>query len=345
MAESSLSLSFEDLRDSVYEYVYGGDGNHSAESDSNRKNLVDRMIYSGLRQFYKPPPVGGRIHDWSFLMPITTLSINAPYTTGTIAYDHTGGSSERLVTLSGGTWPTWAESGMIEISGSDYPVESRLSDTLFTLDSSDNPGSDVAASTSYNLHQDDYDLPDDFGRVLGPFTFAQADNAWYTCQVVGESRIRELRQRDRYKNYSGGDPQFAAIRAKAFTASQGTRQEVLFWPQITSSATVTYKYRVRPNKPSSPGHDDMTGDYLYGGSDHSETILYSCLSEAERRVDDEKGPMWERFQECLASSVMFDSRDNRSEHLGYNGDDSDGIPIFNRNRQFLYSGQVTYKDE
>jgi hypothetical protein len=89
----------------------------------------------------------------------------------------------------------------------------------------------------------------------------------------------------------------------------------------------------------------MTGDYLYGGSDHSETILYSCLSEAERRVDDEKGPMWERFQECLASSVMFDSRDNRSEHLGYNGDDSDGIPIFNRNRQFLYSGQVTYKDE
>ena len=338
MAESTLSLSFEDLRDAVYEYTYGGDGDHSGESDANRKALVDRMIYSGLRQFYKPPPVGGRIHDWSFLMPVTTLSINAPYTTGTIA------ATNGVVTLSAGTWPTWAASGMIEISGTDYSVATRTSGSQLVLDDTSS-ASDVDASTSYNLHQDDYDLPDDFGRILGPFTFAQADNAWYTCKVVGEARIRELRQRDRYKNYSGGDPQFAAIRAKTFTASAGTRQEVLFWPQITSSATVTYKYRVRPNKPTSTGHDDLTGDYLYGGSDHSETILYSCLAEAERRVEDEKGPMWARFQECLASSVMFDSRDNRAEHLGYNGDDSDGIPIFNRNRQFLYSGQVTYKNE
>ena len=335
MAESSLSLSFEDLRDAVYEYAYGGDGDHSGESDANRKALVDRLVYSGLRQFYKPPPVGGRIHDWSFLMPVTTLSINAPYTTGTLA------ATNGVVTLSTGTFPAWAASGMIEISGTDYSVATRTSGSQLVLDDTSS-ASDVDASTSYNLHQDDYDLPDDFGRILGPFTFAQADNSWYTCKVVGEARIRELRQRD---HSSGGDPQFAAIRAKAFTASTGTRQEVLFWPQVASSATVTYKYRVRPNKPTSTGHDDLTGDYLYGGSDHSETILYSCLAEAERRVEDEKGPMWARFQECLASSVMFDSRDNRAEHLGYNGDDSDGIPIFNRNRQFLYSGQVTYKNE
>ena len=335
MAESTLSLSFEDLRDAVYEYLHGGDGNHSGESDANRKALVDRIVYSGLRQFYKPPPVGGRIHDWSFLMPVTTLSINAPYTTGTIA------ATNGVVTLSVGTWPTWAASGMIEISGTDYSVATRTSGSQLVLDDTIS-ASDVDASTAYNLHQDDYDLPDDFGRILGPFTFAQADNAWYTTKVVGEARIRELRQRD---HSGGGDPQFAAIRAKTFTASTGTRQEVLFWPQITSSATVTYKYRVRPNKPTSTGHDDVTGDYLYGGSDHSETILYSCLAEAERRLEDEKGVMWARFQECLASSVMFDSRDNTAEHLGYNGDDSDGIPVFNRNRQFLYSGQVTYKNE
>jgi hypothetical protein len=55
--------------------------------------------------------------------------------------------------------------------------------------------------------------------------------------------------------------------------------------------------------------------------------------------------MFARFQEALVSSIMFDSKDNRAEHLGYNGDDSDGIPVFNRNRQVLYSGQVTYKNE
>ena len=337
MVESTLSLSHEDLRDGVYEYVHGGAGDYSAESDADRKSLVDKIVDSGLRQFYKPPPIGQIVHDWSFLKPVTTMSLNAPYTTGTIAYDHTGGTHERQVTLSGGTWPAWAAEAKIEISGTDYPVESRVSDSILILDSSDNPAADVAASTTYNLHQDDYDLPDDFGRIIGPITFAQADNAWYVCHLVGESRIREMRQRD--SGYKGGDPLYASVRVKPFVPDAGTRQQILFWPIVQSSATITYQYRVRPNKPVSGTH------YPYGGSDHSETVLYSCLAEAERRVDGLKGPMYERFMECLVASVFFDQKDNKPEVIGYNGDDSDFSPMFGAGRTSLYSSGVSHKDQ
>ncbi|MAH47360.1 hypothetical protein CMI37_16160 [Candidatus Pacearchaeota archaeon] len=412
MAESTLTLTVDELRDQITEEFYGG--LYSALS-SNEKTIVGRLVDSGIRQFNSPPPVGGLAHEWSFLFPASTLSIEAPYSTGTIAYDDTGGSSENLITLSGGTWPSWAAEANIRISGTDYPVYNRVSDTLITLGSSDNPGADVAASTAYNLHKDDYTLPDNFGRVMGAFTFAQSDNAWYTAQIVGESRIRELRMRGSNNASSQGDPRFAAIRpvsrndnyttgtvgydhtgasserlifssgatfpswagsAKIRIASttydvetrvsdtqlnltsssnpggdvssgtsytlmhaSGGRQEVVFWPNITASATVTYRYRILPDQLTD------TNLYPYGATDHSEAILYSCLAEAERRLDGERGVYWQRFVECLAGSIARDSRDNAPDHFGYNGDMSDGRAVFSAHRDYLFGSAVSYKGQ
>jgi len=75
------------------------------------------------------------------------------YTTGTIEYDHTGSANEFEVTLSGvgAEWPAWAATGVITILGVEYTVDARISTTILTLDSSSNPGADVAASTAYSL--------------------------------------------------------------------------------------------------------------------------------------------------------------------------------------------------
>jgi hypothetical protein len=74
------------------------------------------------------------------------------YTTGTIEYVHTGSANELEVTLSGGgTWPAWAATGVITILGVEYTVDARISTTILTLDSSSNPGANVAASTAYSL--------------------------------------------------------------------------------------------------------------------------------------------------------------------------------------------------
>jgi hypothetical protein len=73
------------------------------------------------------------------------------YTTGTIVYDHAGGTPDRKVTLTGGTWPLWAASGVITISGVDYTVDARTSGTVITLESDSNPGEDITDATSYSL--------------------------------------------------------------------------------------------------------------------------------------------------------------------------------------------------
>ena len=102
---------------------------------------------------------------WSWYDRDQIIQTVAPYTTGTIAYDHTGGTYERMVTLTTGTWPSWADRGRLVISSVPYDIERRVSDTVITLSENINPGSDVASGTSYSLRRNSYDLPDDFLRL------------------------------------------------------------------------------------------------------------------------------------------------------------------------------------
>ena len=341
MAEPTLSMTWGDIRNRVYQEAMGGGiTGYTDETATDKKGLIASIWESGLRQMYHPPALGGKVQDWSFLYKQDSVSIQAPYSTGTIAFDYTGGTHELQVTLSAGTWPSWAIEGMISISGSDYDVATRVSDTVILLATDNNPGEDVAASTAYSLHKDDYNLPDDFGSIIGSFSFAQKDNAWYTCKVVGESRIRELRQRDFNQNYANGDPQFAAIRSRNKTdVNVGTRQEALFWPAITASSTVSFRYRVQVDKPIG------SNDYVPGMPTHTETILYSCLAEMERRMDGERGVLWQQFSDLLATSILRDQQDNKPEILGYNADDSEGREMFSHHRMLLYGSGVTYKGQ
>lgn len=81
--------------------------------------------------------------------------VNTTYSTGTIFFDFTGGASERLVTISGGTLPGWVDAECaITISGVRYPIASVLSTTTLTLSANasnadNNPGGDVTAGTAY----------------------------------------------------------------------------------------------------------------------------------------------------------------------------------------------------
>lgn len=98
---------------------------------------------------------------WACYQTRADFPVVAMYNTGTVAYDHTGGTYERLVTLTDGTWPSWAKYGQIKIDSITYQVETRYSDTEITLSVNSNPGEDVAASTDYTLTRDTYPLPVD----------------------------------------------------------------------------------------------------------------------------------------------------------------------------------------
>lgn len=99
---------------------------------------------------------------WSYYHRYWRTVLNAPYATGTVAYDHTGGATcEQQLTLTGGTWPDWADQGVVRIGEVHYDVYRRHSATVLQLDQYVNPGADVA-STSYSLGQDTVLLPEDF---------------------------------------------------------------------------------------------------------------------------------------------------------------------------------------
>jgi hypothetical protein len=113
-----------------------------------------RSILSGLRELMTA-------HRWSYYYQRGRLATVEPYDTGTIAYDHTGGASERMVTLTDGTWPSWAAFGSVVIDDVTYDVATRVSDSVITLTSTSNPGEDVAAETEYTLLRDTYPLAAD----------------------------------------------------------------------------------------------------------------------------------------------------------------------------------------
>lgn len=106
--------------------------------------------------------------NWHYYERIGHLTTEASQTTGTITYDHTGGTYERMITLSGATWPTDARYWSLLIGRLRYDVDDYKSSTVLTLTEAANPGADLA-STAYTLYRDAYPLPDDFmsmGRMV-----------------------------------------------------------------------------------------------------------------------------------------------------------------------------------
>ena len=130
-------------------------------------------------------------HGWSYYQRRQPIHAEAAYRTGTIAYDHTGGASERLVTLSDGTWPANAARGAMVIDGVHYLVAERLGDTTVTLGANSNPGADIAAGESYLWYRDTYPLPVNFhrARLVGE---TNSSTSWRELVYRDQASVRSL---------------------------------------------------------------------------------------------------------------------------------------------------------
>jgi hypothetical protein len=101
-------------------------------------------------------------HRWSCYDSVRVFATEAAYSTGTITYDHTGGTSERLVTLAGGTFPLTAGYGRIIINGVHYSIDRYIDATSITLNAAENPGADISTGVAYTWYRNSYPLPDGF---------------------------------------------------------------------------------------------------------------------------------------------------------------------------------------
>ena len=161
-----MLLTFQDAVNHCLDFV-GGDA--SAQAMRHARSASQ----DALRELHTAT-------NWSYLYTFARLITSAPYSTGTIDYDHTGGANERQVTLTGGTWPTWAAFGTIVISGTPFEVDKRISSTIITLKDDSNPGADLAGGTTYRLYRDQYELPADY---KSGFEF-YANDQWHGMAYV-----------------------------------------------------------------------------------------------------------------------------------------------------------------
>jgi len=145
-------FTFRDALDHVQDYLRG---NPSAYS----QRLARQAVLSAMREM-------GHNHQWSYYYQVGRTNVDAPLSTGTVEYTHTGGEYERVMNLTPGedgeTFPTWATFGHMDIGGVIYTVSEWRSITQLQLSIHSNPGDDLAAGTSFILFRDSYTLPIDF---------------------------------------------------------------------------------------------------------------------------------------------------------------------------------------
>jgi hypothetical protein len=311
MAESTASLGYDDLRKEIGAYL--GFGRTTASWSTGQADTIASCLQSGLRQFYTPPVLQGEMyaHEWSFLRPQATMTIWASVQENTsVTATGVAGASTTTITASVSTFVPSMVGAEIEFNGltGAYPIVSYTSPTVVVVD-----GLVPTPATARTFSIDasgDYRLPDDFAQLDGPISFS-TQQIGGVIQQTGESIIRERRQ-----EFTGtGQPTIAAVIPRTLGvvgATAGQRFDLAVFPTPDFNYTVRYRYRVHPNAIAASG-------YPYGGLAHAETILASCLSVAERRVNDRAGEQHVNFLERLRASVSMD-RMGEADTLGYNGD-------------------------
>jgi hypothetical protein len=292
MAESTLSIAYADLVADLERYYGVAAGDLSA--------VVDRRLRDGLRRFYMA-------HDWKFLRPRATLSTVAPYSTGTIEV------AAGVVTLTTGTWPSWAALGVVIVDNISYQISTRDSDSQVTLEDT---SVTIASGTTYELVQVYYNLPDSFsGELLGPLTYHPGLNESYIPVEVVDERLLRL---NRQFTDTTAAPWKAALLPKTFDPTAGERWQITFFPLPDEVYQFTYRYRIHPDKITT------TNKYPWGGMLHGETIRLAVLAAAELDRQDGAGHYTQLFEQSLQRSIMRDN-DNSPDSMGIITDPSEGL--------------------
>lgn len=159
-------------------------------------------------------------------------------------------------------------------------------------------------------------LPDNYGGFDGMLTLlttSQTTQRW-RIEWRNEGFIRE-----RYSvlPQQTGPPMFACPRpVKAPDLASGQRFELFVFPLADQDYTIQFQYFINP--------DCLNGSYPYafGGAQHTETILESCLAIMEERLDDASAVHRMAFLTRLAASVAIDRR-NKPQKIGKDRDRSD----------------------
>lgn len=309
---ANLAVDFAYLKSRVGTFVgYGSSSDWSADQEAT----LEQIVNDGYRTWLDAPYEPGKVHKWSFLEPRATLTLTAPYTTGTI------GITAGVVTLTGGTFPSWAAQGLLSVEGGTYAISTRDGNTQVTLvDTSVS----LTSGSAYSLLRETYDLPTNFGGFGDGPIVNKSENIAGCKEIerVSESQIRAEREYSTFVSW----PRMAAHFFKEVVDNNSTayqQQVVEFYPPADRAYVVEYTYVVLNN-----GLDDTTNTKPLGNQRYHDSLIAAVLAEAELQVFDGQSRHWQdRFRSSLAQAVQYDLLTSQPRTYGQMRDPSDDHPV------------------
>jgi hypothetical protein len=297
VAESGLSVGFGDLLSEVGWYLGYGRGVATAWTASQLSEITG-IVQSGVRRVYYPPAISADIngYEWSWLRPNEYLDILGNFTSGTISVANGVVVLDVASVAQGIMFPSNAGDAWFGAAGiPTVPVSSMDSATQLTLtDLTIN----IPSGTAYSLGFPNYDLPDNFGRLIGTMHYPEVAYR-HTISVVSTARLLDMRA---YANLAD-DPIYCAIRYTVGDGGvTGSRQEILFFPTPNKPWTLSYEYEAYQGA--------LSNDFPYplGGMQMAEVYIESCLALAETRINDEIGQHAQQFQALLVDAIARDRK-------------------------------------
>ena len=237
----------------------------------------------------------GRSHTWSFLKPLSTITIWPTIAVGTATVTGVKDNGTTTVTASEDTfYPLMVGSTITITAVGDFVIASYTSATVVVV-----TGDATGAGKTFSIACDGtYALPDDFGGLLEPFTYDY--HASYSTPRLEEVSVETIFARWRNSETEGTAWQWAILPVE-LDKTVGQLWKVIFAPVTQYARTLKYRYLKTPI--------DITDGtvYLVGGTLHSYTIQELALADAELTLAGvDGGPHETRAAQLLAASIDKD---------------------------------------
>ena len=274
-----MLASYNSLLERVGHELFGIRSGFSADQTTD----ILQCIRDGLYYVYTA-------HNWSFFRPVENLTTTAPYSTGTVEI------ASGVVTLTSGTFPSWADQGIIKVSNSYYSIASRDSDTQITLDDT---SVTVASGTSYELARPEIPLPSSFEAISGDsdLTYYPDQNDLYPpIRQRHDQLIRAMQMDNPYYDR----PLLYSVRTVEFDPTVGSRKRLAFYPTPDAAYVVRVPMILRPTM------IDATNQYPVGGETLAQLIVEACLMSVELDFNRQPDRHTAKYEQMLPMAIAAD---------------------------------------
>ena len=304
-----MLVSYSVLLERIGHALFGIRSAFSADQTEDIEECMD----DGLSSVYNA-------HNWSFFRPVKEITTTAPYATGTVTI------ASGVVTLVGGTFPSWAAFGVLKNGDDYYDVDTRDGNTQITLE--DTSVTDAVAS-SYELGRPEYEMPTGFESIEGDLTYEPGQSDFYPpIRQRDDGEILRRQQDDPYHDR----PIYYGIRTAEFDPTVGSKRRLTLYPTPDAAYVIKARMILRPVGITS------TNVYPVGAETLSQLILESCLAAAERNYDDTPGVHTEQFEKLLPLAIAADTLITSPRQLGPDAPHGETADVVSRSMRM---GEVT----